>query len=173
MATRISSLSTLTAALVAGLALSFAPITPVHADEDPGARPKRVAAPRYHAPRYHAPRIRTVVRVRTVERVRTRIVYVRQPAPQPVYYTCGGCAPAPQPVVYVAPAVGCGSCAPVIPRYESCCQPGYGGGAYYGGHGYHGGGYYGVGYRHGAGHWRGAPYRWAVRTARYHRHGWH
>jgi hypothetical protein len=72
------------------------------------------------------PRVRTVYRtrpvyhVRTVERVRTRYVYV---VPQPVYSSCGGCAPAAvvqyvQPVVqyvapapqYYLPATTCGGC---------------------------------------------------------------
>jgi hypothetical protein len=93
----------LTAALVAGLALSFTPTAPAFADEDPGVRAPRVRAP--------APRVRNVVRTRTVVRTVNRVRYV------PVYYTstCGGCA---QPVVWQAPryyapryyAAGCGSC---------------------------------------------------------------
>ena len=107
MATRLS-LRYLTAALVAGLALSVTPTAPVLADEDPGVR-----TPRY---RVSAPRVRAPVRhVRTVERVR----YV------PVYYThtCGGCAPTLAAPLYYAPryyapryyapryyAAGCGGC---------------------------------------------------------------
>ncbi len=100
MSTRLATrMSLLTAAFVAGLALSFTPITPVQADEDPVVRQPRV--------RVAPPRVRTArpVRVRTVERVR----YV------PVYYSCGGCAPA---------VVTCGGCAPAVaaptyyaPRY--------------------------------------------------------
>jgi hypothetical protein len=100
LATRMS-LRYLTAALVAGLALTLGPTAPAQADE-PGVR-----APRYRVP---PPRVRTPVRTRTVVR------YV----PVPVYYTtaCGGCA---QPVVWQAPryyAAGCGSCAqPVAAPY--------------------------------------------------------
>jgi len=88
------SLRYLTAALVAGLALSFAPTAPA-ADEDPGVRAPRVRMP---------PRVRTRTVVRTVERIR----YV------PVYSTCtcGGCA---QPVAWQAPryyAAGCDGCGP-------------------------------------------------------------
>jgi hypothetical protein len=103
LATRMSLL---TAAFVAGLALSFTPITPVHADEYPVVRQPRarVAPPRV---------VRTAppaVRVRTVERVR----YV------PVYYSsgCGGCAAAVVAPTYYAPRYyaptyysGCGGCA--------------------------------------------------------------
>jgi hypothetical protein len=120
LATRMS-LRYLTAALVAGLALSLAPTAPVRADEDPGVRAPRV--------RTYAPRVRTYApRVRTV--VRTRVVYV----PQPVYTGCGSCASAPAPVVYrpayyapryYAPqyyagyyGTGCGGCAqPVAAPY--------------------------------------------------------
>jgi hypothetical protein len=115
MSTRLATrMSLLTAAFVAGLALSFTP-TPVHADEDPVVRQPRV---RVAPPR--VVRRAPVVRVRTVERVR----YV------PVYYSCGGCAPA---------VVTCGGCAPAVaaptyyaPRYYaptyysgcgSCAQP--------------------------------------------------
>jgi hypothetical protein len=85
MSTRLATrMSLLTAAFVAGLALSFTPITPVHADEDPVVRQPRVrvAPPRVRAPVHTYRHVRPVVRVRTVERVR----YV------PVYYTsgCGG-----------------------------------------------------------------------------------
>jgi len=200
MATRMSLLRCLTAALVAGFALSLAPTAPVHADEDPGYRSKRVRAPapRYRATPHPAPQVRTVVQVRTVERVRTRVVcydYTGQPfdcrgpapvapqpapvvqvAPQPVYYTCGGCA-APQPVVY-APAVTatCGTCAPPVQQYYygtgcgGCVQPGgYYGGGYHGGYGGYGGYYSGAPYYRG--YHRAAPYRWAVRTAHYYRRG--
>lgn len=142
LATRMSLL---TAAFVAGLAFTFTPVTPVHADEDPVVRQPRA--------RVAPPRVRTVqpaVRVRTVDRVRTveRVRYV------PVYYTtgCGGCAPAvvaPQPVVYRAAYTTCGGCAAAVaaptyyaPRYYTsgcggCAQP------------------------------VAAPYYWAVRYARY------
>jgi hypothetical protein len=160
----MSLLRYLTAALVAGIALSLAPTQPVHADEDPGYRAKRV---RTYAPRVRIHRPARVVHVRTVERVRTRVVYV----PQPVAYGCGGCAPAP--VYYNT----CGTCAPAIAPplyYGGCCS-----GAHYGGYGYGGYGVYGgyVGYGYGAPYYRGAhralPYYWAVRHARYYRHGRH
>jgi hypothetical protein len=154
MSTRLATrMSLLTAAFVAGLALSFTPITPVHADEDPVVRQPRarVAPPRVVRTAQPVVRVRTVERVRTVDRVR----YV------PVYYTsgCGGCAPAvvaapaPQPVAYRAAYTTCGGCAPAVaaptyyaPRYYaptyysgcgSCAQP------------------------------AALPYYWAVRTARY------
>jgi hypothetical protein len=141
LATRVSLL---TAAFVAGLALSFTPITPVHADEDPVVRqPRARVAPPHRTVR--AP-VRTVVR--TVERTR----YV------PVYYTtgCGGCGSAvvaaPAPVVYPAAYTTCGGCAPAVvaPVYYA---PRYYAPTYYGGCG-------------GCGQ-AAAPYYWAVRTARY------
>jgi hypothetical protein len=113
-ATRMS-LHYLTAALVAGLTLSLAPTTPVHADEW-GYRAPRV--------RTYAP-VRPYAPVRTV--VRTRVVYV----PQPVYAGCGGCGSVPvayRPAFY-APAyygprfynyygLGCTYCAsPVAAPY--------------------------------------------------------
>ncbi len=119
MSTRLATrMSLLTAAFVAGLALSFTPITPVHADEDPVVRQPRarVAPPRV------VRTARPAVRVRTVERVR----YV------PVYYTsgCGGCAAAVAAPTYYAPTYyapryyaptyysGCGGCAqPVAAPY--------------------------------------------------------
>ena len=147
MSTRLATrMSLLTAAFVAGLALSFTPITPVHADEDPVVRQPRV--------RVAPPRVRTahpVVRVRTVQRVRTveRVRYV------PVYYTsgCGGCAPAPQPVAYRAAYTTCGGCAPVVvaPTYYA---PRYYAPTYYSGCG-------------GCAQPAALPYYWAVRSARY------
>lgn len=180
MATRTSLLRCLTVALVAGFALSLLPAA--QADEDVGPRPTRVRAPvRVHttAP---APRVRTVVHVRTVERVRTRtrvVCYdytgqpfdcrtpapVAEPAPQPVivqpaYSGCGGCAPV---------TTTCDPCAPAVavPQYYSAgcgsCSSGYG----YGGYGAYYAGYGGY-----APYYRAAPYRWAVRTARYYHGGY-
>ena len=143
LATRMSLL---TAAFVAGLALSFTPITPVHADEGPVVRQPRarVAPPR-------VVRRAPAVRVRTVERVR----YV------PVYYSsgCGGCAPAvvvapaPQPVAYRAAYTTCGGCAPavVVPTYYA---PRYYAPTYYSG-------------CNGCAQPAALPYYWAARTARY------
>ena len=117
LATRVS-LRYLTAALVAGLALSFTQTAPALADEDPGVR---------------APRVRTRTVVRTVERVRNVPVYYT--------YTCGGCA---QPVVWQAPryyapryyAAGCGGCAQLAaaPYYWAVRYARYHGYGY--GHGY-------------------------------------
>jgi len=93
LATRMS-LRYLAAALVAGLALSFAPTAPALADEYPGVRAPRVRMP--------PPR----VRVRTAERVRSVPVYDT--------HTCGGCAVVWQAPRYYAPryyAAGCGGCA--------------------------------------------------------------
>jgi hypothetical protein len=176
MATRISLLRYLTAALVAGFALSLAPSAPAFADEDPGARTKRY---RTVQPRVRTvvrtrtvvrPVVRTVVRtverpvvqVRTVERVRTRtrVVcydYTGRPfdcrTPAPVMPQ-----PEPQQVVQVASQpvhYTCGGCAPAPqPVYTTCgnCAPAP---AYYGtgcggcaptGAYYSGHGGYGVGY---------------------------
>ncbi|MGH6769528.1 MAG: hypothetical protein ACRECO_10975 [Xanthobacteraceae bacterium] len=115
MVLRASPLRCLTAIAVAGLAFVLAPQVPAIADEDPGVRAPRVRM----APPRTVHRVRTVQRVRTVVRTRTRVVcydYMGRPfdcrtpapiAPQPVQYTCGGCAPAAiaQPIVqYVQPA---------------------------------------------------------------------
>lgn len=88
MAPRLS-LRCLTAALVAGLALSLAPTEPVLADGDPGVRRPRV--------RVLPPRVRVVHHVRTVKRVRTCVVCypprhdaVHYYAPR--YYAAGGAA---------------------------------------------------------------------------------
>jgi hypothetical protein len=99
MASRMS-LRCLTAALVAGLALSLTPTAPVLAADGPGVQAQRVRSPY---------RVRTVV----------------QPAYDP--YTCGGCAatvavPYDYAPRYHAPryhAYGCGGCAlPVaLPYY--------------------------------------------------------
>ncbi|MPZ40119.1 MAG: hypothetical protein GEU95_19095 [Rhizobiales bacterium] len=112
LAARVS-LRYLTAALVAGLALSLTPTAPAVADGRPVVSQPRV---RTYAPRVrpYAPRVRTVVRTRAFV------------IPQPVYYSCGGCAPA----VAVAPryyapryyaryyAAGYGGCAqPVAAPY--------------------------------------------------------
>jgi hypothetical protein len=75
------SLRCFVAALAAGLALSFTPVAPAAADEDPVVRAPRyrVAPPRLRAPLRHVHHVRTVVRTRYV--------------PVPVAYTttCGGC----------------------------------------------------------------------------------
>ena len=194
MATRISLLRYLTAALVAGFALALAPSAPAVADEDPGARTKRY---RTVQPRVRTvvrtrtvvrPVIRTVVRtverpvvqVRTVERVRTRtrVVcydYTGRPfdcrTPAPVMPQ-----PEPQQVVMQPAHYGCAPCAPAPQPVYTCgnCAPAP---AYYGtGCGgcaptgaYHGGyaghgGY--VGHGGYGGYHRAAPYRWAVRHTR-------
>ena len=150
----------LTAAFVAGLALSLAP-------RSRRFTPTRIRSFASRAFAWRRPRVRApqpVVRVRSVERVRTveRVRYV------PVYYTsgCGGCAPAvvavpaPQPVVYRAAYTTCGGCAPAVaaPTYYA---PRYYAPTYYSGCG-------------GCAQPAAAPYYWAVRTARYwHAHGYY
>jgi hypothetical protein len=129
MASHMFKLRHLSAALLAVIATGFAAPPPAIADEDPQVR----------RPRPPVQRVRTVQTVRTVVRVRTRVVcydYTGQPfdcrtpapvAPQPVYQSCGGCAPAIVPAPqYYAPAVvqapqyyapaytSCGGCAPAV-----------------------------------------------------------
>jgi hypothetical protein len=176
MAARKSFLRYLTAALVAGFALSLAPSSTAIADDDPGAKRKRpryvVKAPKatprivYRAPRTVQP-VRTVVHVRTVHHTRIqRICHdyagrpfdCRMPAPvaprrtKTVYVPVP--TPAPEPVVqYQAAYTTCGTCvaAPVVvqaPRY----------------------------YATGCGtctHSTAAPYYWAVRHSRYRHHARH
>jgi hypothetical protein len=93
MANRMS-LRCLTAALVAGLALSLTPMAPVLAADGPGVQAPRalITAPRVRAP------------VRAVARVRPPVVcydFVGRPfdcrAVAPGYYTYGGCCPVALP----------------------------------------------------------------------------
>lgn len=167
MAARTSLLRYLTAALVAGFALSLAPSSAAVADDDPGAKRKR---PRYvvKAPKatphfvYRAPRVQPV---RTVHHTRIqRICYdyagrpfdCRMPAPlaprrtKTVYVP----VPVPEPVVqYQAVYTACGSCvaAPVFvpaPRYHATgCNP--------------------------CTRESAAPYYWAVRHSQYRHHARH